>query len=75
MLVDDREDFKKYMLEHGIATDIVHKRNDSYSVFKKYRDDDLKGLQEFESKLMNVPVGWWLTEKDREKIVETVNAY
>ena len=75
LLTDDREDFKKYMHDNGIATDVVHKRNDSYSVFKKYRDNDLAGLQEFESKLMNIPVGWWLTEKDREKIIEVVNAY
>lgn len=75
VLVEDREKFKKHMFDNGIATDVVHKRNDFYSVFKKYKDDSLKGLEEFESKLMNIPVGWWLTNEDREKIVNVVNAY
>ena len=75
VLVEDRDNFKSYMLDNGIATDVVHKRNDSYSVFNKYRDPTLKGLEEFESKLMNIPAGWWLSEEDREKIVKVVNAY
>tara|TARA_R110000824_G_scaffold163711_2_gene339465 strand:- start:982 stop:2070 length:1089 start_codon:yes stop_codon:yes gene_type:complete len=75
LLVEDREDFKKYMAENGISTDAVHKRNDLYSVFKDCRSEDLKGLQEFESKLMNVPVGWWLSGDDRERIVNVVNNY
>ncbi len=75
VLVEDRERFKKYMFDNGIATDVVHKRNDFYSVFKKYKDNSLKGLEEFESKLMNIPVGWWLSSEDREKIVNVVNAY
>ena len=75
LLVEDRDDFKRYMQENNIATDIVHKRNDSYSVFKEHRDDNLRGLQEFESQLMNIPVGWWVTKADREKIVDVVNNY
>ena len=75
LLVDDRDSFREHMTKNGIATDIVHRRNDVYGVFKQYRDNKLKGLQEFESKLMNIPVGWWLSKDDREKIVETVNSY
>ena len=63
------------MTDNGIAADIVHKRNDVYSVFDKYKDYSLKGLQEFESKLMNIPVGWWLTREDRSYIVKTINNY
>lgn len=75
LLVNDKQDFKKYMLENGIATDVVHKRNDQYSVFKDFQKGDLKGVDEFESKLMNIPVGWWLTEEQVYHIVDVVNRY
>ena len=75
VLVDDREDFKKYLADCGIASDVVHVRNDTYSVFKKYGKSDLPGCDEFCSKMINIPVGWWLTEEDRNKIVSVVNEY
>lgn len=75
MLVDDREDFKKYLHENGIASDIVHVRNDRYSVFEEYRQDDLHGTDEFCSKMINIPVGYWLSDEDLNKIVRVVNSY
>ena len=75
ILVDDREDFKKYLHNKGIASDRVHVRNDFYSVFKRFRNNKLHGLTEFDSKLINIPVGWWLTEDDVRYIVKCVNEY
>lgn len=75
VLVDDREDFKKYLADFGISSDVVHVRNDIYSVFKKYGKSNLPGCDEFCSKMINIPVGWWLTEEDRNKIVWVVNEY
>jgi dTDP-4-amino-4,6-dideoxygalactose transaminase len=44
-------------------------------VYKKFERDDLPGTDEFCSKMMNIPVGWWLTEEDRKTVVEAVNSF
>ena len=75
LLVDDRDEFKSHMMRKGVATDVVHVRNDRYSVYKKFERDDLPGTDEFCSKMMNIPVGWWLTDEDRITIVEAVNSF
>ena len=75
ILVEDKNKFKKYLAKYGIESDVVHVRNDYYSVFKKYSTSRLKGCDEFCDKMINIPVGWWLTKEDRENIVEAVNGY
>jgi dTDP-4-amino-4,6-dideoxygalactose transaminase len=73
ILVDDVTNFKNYMSANEIATDAVHVRNDKYTVFKNYRTNDLHGTDEFCSKMINIPVGWWLSNEDKEKIIKVVN--
>ena len=77
LLTEDRMDFQKYLAENGIASDPVHIRNDNYTVFKDFKkpDADLPGSLEFCSKHINIPVGWWLSNEDREHIVDVVNRY
>lgn len=75
LLVDDRQAFKKHMEQHGVTCDIVHHRNDKYSVFREFARDDLPGVDEFCAHMMNIPVGWWLTVPDRDCVVEAVNSY
>ncbi len=77
VLVKDREDFMLHLAENGIASDPVHVRNDTYSVFKEFRklDSELPGAREFCSQHVNIPVGWWLSEEDRNHIVSVVNRY
>jgi dTDP-4-amino-4,6-dideoxygalactose transaminase len=74
VLVDDREKFKKYMNDRFISCDIVHFRNDKYKVFEKYQRN-LPGVDEFCAKMINIPVGWWLTDEERQHIVNSVNSY
>ena len=75
LLVDDREAFKKHMTACDIACDVVHHRNDKYSVFREFARDDLPGVDEFCAHMINIPVGWWLTALERDYIVEAVNSY
>lgn len=74
LLAEDRNDFQKYLAENGIASDWVHVRNDQYSIFKDFKTD-LPNLDYFESRLINIPVGWWLSEEEINKIILTVNNY
>jgi len=75
VLVEDKEDFKEYMKENGIHTDVAHVSNLRYSVFSEFQDPYLTGLEYFDNRLMNIPCGWWLSEGDRRHIVDTVNEY
>lgn len=75
ILVEDRNAFKQYLLSNGIESDVVHVRNDKYSVFKKFRDDHLPGCDYFCSRMITIPVGWWLSEDDLKKIVTIINNY
>jgi len=76
VLTDDRERLQEYLNNNGISSDPVHVRNDNYSAFKEYKSSEpLPGADEFCSKHLNIPVGWWLSSKDREHIVDVVNGY
>lgn len=74
---ENKYEFQKFLLENGIQSDPVHVRNDKYSVFKEYalKEGSLPGADEFCSKHISIPVGWWLSEDDRRFIVETVNRF
>ncbi len=74
VLVEDRRHFKAYLEAHEIASDVVHVRNDQYTVFEPFRTD-LPGLDYFESRLMNIPVGWWVSDEERAYIVDMINEY
>ena len=71
----NKQKFKDYLEQNKIASDVVHVRNDQYSCFKNFRNNTLEGLKTFSERLLHLPVGWWVSEKDREHIVNIVNDY
>lgn len=76
LCVDNKIKFKKYLLLNKIACDEVHFRNDKYSVFKKFKPKKkLYGMDFLEKKMLNIPVGWWLTKKQLNYIVKIINQY
>lgn len=70
--VKDRLRFMQKLKEAGITVSQVHARNDMHTMFKDFRRV-LPGVDEFINEQVSIPVGWWLTEKEREYIVETIN--
>lgn len=70
--VDDQVRFIDYMYRNGIQTSIVHERNDRHSIFSNYNNQDLIGLDEFSRKMVCIPVGPWVGEKERNYIVEMI---
>ena len=74
LLSEDRDALQKHLHKNGIQADVVHIRNDQYSVFRDFRIP-LKNIGSFSSCLLNIPVGWWLSKKDLNHIVETVNIW
>jgi len=75
LLVEDREDFKKYLADNKVSSDVVHIRNDKYSVFNQFRKEALPGADYFCERMINIPVGWWIGPQDAIYIVDLINAY
>ena len=71
----NREDFIKYMADKGIATSPVHFRNDLYDCTKNFREGELPGLNYFSQKQVAIPVGWYLTEEEKNHIVRCINEW
>jgi len=72
--VRDRLKFMEHMKAKGITVSQVHVRNDSYTMFKDFKVS-LPGVDEFTSEQVSIPVGWWLTDKELEYIIDAVVGY
>ncbi len=71
MLVDDREAFVQHLRKDGIATSVVHVRNDQYEVFRKFRTV-LPGVDAFTSHYISIPCGSWVTPEEAKFIVQVI---
>ena len=71
MLVDRKDDFMKYMKECGIIVSQVHERNDIHSCVSQFKSH-LPNLDKIVPKTISIPVGWWVTEEEREYIVDCI---
>jgi len=74
MRVKDRERFTRHMEQAGITVSQVHARNDLHTIFQDSRTD-LPGVDAFTAEQVSIPVGWWLSEQDVSRIIESVVAY
>jgi perosamine synthetase len=75
--VERREEFAKMMAAAGIGVNVAHIRNDQYTCFKDTRlvanpEEHRPGLEEFNNKYIAIPCGWWVTEENRQYIVDTI---
>ena len=74
MLVDDRDGFYKHMDKCNITVSQVHERNDKHTCTSEFRTD-LPNLDKTIGKVVNIPVGWWVTKEEREYIVECIRKW
>lgn len=74
MLVDDRPSFYEYMKKCGITVSQVHERNDKHSCVAEFKSD-LPMLDATIGKVVSIPVGWWVTEEERNYIVECIKSW
>lgn len=74
MLVEDRPSFYDYMKKCGITVSQVHERNDKHTCVAEFKSD-LPVLDETIGKVVSIPVGWWVTEEQRNYIVECIRAW
>lgn len=69
--VTNKQAFMKMLADKGIAASDLHKRNDSHTIFNESKTT-LPNLDEFEKEWVHIPCGWWVTDEDREHIVNVI---
>jgi perosamine synthetase len=65
--VENREGFVKKMADYGITASELHKRNDWHDYLNDFHTK-LPVLDNFYSKLVHIPCGWWVGKEEREYI-------
>jgi perosamine synthetase len=73
VLVDERMDLQRKLLEAGIESNQVHYRNDRYSIFGGRRDD-LPNMDALEDKYLVLPLHTAMTVSDVDRVVEVCKA-
>lgn len=71
MKVERRDDFIKAMEAAGITASPLHHRSDTHSIFNESKRE-LPNMDKWYSEFVHIPCGWWVTEEDRNRIVETI---
>lgn len=74
MLVEDRVVFYDHMKKCNIVVSQVHERNDKHTCTIGFRSD-LPTLDRIINKVVNIPTGWWVTDEEREYIVECIKEF
>jgi dTDP-4-amino-4,6-dideoxygalactose transaminase len=71
----NREDFMKYLLDNRIVSSPTHHRNDQNTCTMEFKEGPLPGLDFFNENQLNIPVGWWLTDKEKMHIIDTIKKW
>jgi perosamine synthetase len=69
VLSDDSDRIERIMSDAGVTASKLHRPNHLHSVFKTMRRP-LPGLDTYYRRLTHIPCGWWVTDEDRERIVD-----
>jgi len=69
--VEDREQFIRKLEEMDVLASPLHHRSDTHSVFAESKCD-LPQMDEWYRSFVHIPCGWWITEEDREGIVDII---
>lgn len=71
LLCDDATAVEAALVAEGIAASKLHRPNHLHSVFAPYAGE-MPGLSRFYDRLLHLPCGWWVGDKDRERIATIV---
>ena len=69
--VERQNDFMMKMKECNIMVSRVHERNDKHSCVSKFKSS-LTNLDQVVKDMICIPVGWWITDEQRQYIVECI---
>lgn len=71
MLVENRSGFYDWMKECNIMVSQVHERNDKHSCIWDF-NSPLPTLDKTIGKVVSIPVGWWITDEQRQYIADCI---
>jgi len=71
MLVENRSGFYRWMKECNITVSQVHERNDKHTGLQEFKTP-LPVLDSIIGNVVSIPVGWWVTEEQRQYIVDCI---
>lgn len=71
MLVENRDGFYKWMKECNIVVSQVHERNDKHTCVSDYASA-LPTLDKTVGNIVSIPVGWWVSDEQREYIADCI---
>ena len=74
LLVDDRASFYEFMKQRNITVSQVHERNDKHSCMAEFKTE-LPNLDKTIGNIVSIPVGWWVTKKQRQYIVDCIKQW
>lgn len=69
--VENRDRFIEKMASNGIMASELHKRNDSHD-FLNDTPTTLPNLDVFYSEMVHLPIGWWVTKDDCNKMISLI---
>lgn len=68
VLSDDSDAIERILATAGVAASKLHRPNHMHSVFQPFRRS-LPGLDTYYQRLTHIPCGWWVSDKERDRIV------
>jgi dTDP-4-amino-4,6-dideoxygalactose transaminase len=72
--VADKTSFMEFMNEKNIMVSQVHNRNDIHSCVLKFKCS-LPNLDKLEKEIISIPVGWWVSNEQREYILKSIKEW
>lgn len=73
LCADRRDDLIRKLLSHGIGAQRLHLRNDGYSCYGGAKQQ-LPGASTFDAQNLSIPCGWWVSDEERERVVECLHS-
>lgn len=74
ILVDKKPEFMEFMNKEGVQVSSVHARNDKHTMFKEFQAE-LPMVTRFTNHMVCIPVGWWVTNEEREFILAKIKEF
>jgi len=74
ILADDRDGLQARLAARGVASSQVHAINTRHTAFQRQSrgSDSVPDADYFDAHQLSIPVGWWVSEQDREQVAEAV---
>lgn len=71
VLSEDSDAVERILAAASVSASKLHRPNHMHSVFKPFRRP-LPGLDTYYRRLTHIPCGWWVSDEERDRIVEAL---